>query len=203
MGGEVLVAALALVLGLLIGLGIGVVRGYRQATRLRSIAGANAALGRMWPEALPTRSAADILAGRIRVVLAGVPYVMPVLPRRASRDWLASLDAEFADLSAALDAAADDKPRILALLAGQTDRLLLLLRSYDQTGVLPAPEFIDDFVTDAEVLVATSEVWQAANPLAATLVATTGEDGTDGTSPEQPSSPPTPTGGDLTMSMGI
>jgi hypothetical protein len=199
---DILVVVLALTLGFVLGVGVGALRAFRIAARRRSLAGANAGLARLFPENLPTRSASDILAGRIRVVLGGVGYELPVLPRRASREWLESLDARFAAIAEELDQAADDKPRILALLAGQTTGLLYALRAYDQTGVLPDPAYIDDFATDSEILVAMVEVWRAANPLAATLVAGIPDETTDGIPPGLPSSSPLPTGGSPDISTG-
>lgn len=124
-------------------------------------------IARVGLEALPTRSAADILSGTINVVLGGIPYTMQVLPRRASRDWLTKLDERWAIVTQALDAATDDTPQILALLTGHTDYMLSMLREYDVNGVLPDDEFIDKYATDGEILAATVEVWRAANPLAA------------------------------------
>lgn len=186
--------------GLVLGTAFGMARAFRLVRARRAVAGAAAGFARFGLESLPTRSAADILAGRIRVVLGGLPYELPVLPRKASREWLASLDERFAFLSKALDQAADDKPRILALLAGQSAGLLEMLRSYDRTNVLPEAMFLDEFATDSEILLAMVEVWRATNPLAATL-AEAADGGTDGTPLGPPSLPRSPTGGDLASSM--
>lgn len=195
---------LSLLVGVVVGLVLGGVAGAARAFRLvaarRAVAGAAAGFARFGLEALPERSATDILAGRIRVVLAGQTFDLPVLPRKASREWIERLDARFASLSDALDQAADDTPRVLALLAGHSDWLLEALRSYDTSGVLPtgtAGGLLDELATDAEILRATVEVWRAANPLAATLAAAAGEDEppTDGTASAPPSSPRTPTDG--------
>ena len=137
------------------------------------------------------------MSGRITVVLGGIPRDLPVLPRKASREWLASLDARFSMLAGALDSA--DTPQILALLANETDALYELLLEYDRTGVLPPRGEIDDYATDAEILRATLEVWSALHPLAVTLVAAS--TGTDGTTPEPSSPSPMPTAGDPTTSM--
>ena len=58
----VLVAALAFGLGLLAGLAAGAARAFALAARRRAIAGTSGALARIWPDSLPQRSAADILA---------------------------------------------------------------------------------------------------------------------------------------------
>lgn len=188
-----LTAALALALGFLLGLGVGAARAYRMAATRRAAAGASGALARIWPETMPARSAADIMAGRIRVVLGAYSYDLPVLPRRQSREWLASLDSRFATLAAALDEA--DTPLILSLLATETDALYDLLLEYDRAHQLPPRAAIDDFATDAEILRAVLEVWAALHPLAATLVAASEETPTGGTSPVASSTSPAPTAG--------
>lgn len=133
----------------------------------RASLGAAAGIARIGHEALPVRSAADILSGRVTVVLGGLPFVLPVLARRASREWLAQLDERFDTVLKALDVAQDDIPAILALLSGHTDYMLESLRAYDVNGILPDDEFIETYATDGEILAATVEVWRAANPLAA------------------------------------
>lgn len=190
---DLVVIALALALGFLVGLGVGAMRAFRIAAKARAMTGASAGLARLWPDAMPERSAADILAGRIRVVLAGQVYDLPVLPRGASRRWLESLDSQYAALGAALDVAGDDTPRILLLLASHQESLLGMLYTYDETHVLPERSLVEEYATDAEILRAVIEVWRAANPLAATLAEMTSE--TDGSSPEPPSTPPLPTDG--------
>lgn len=193
---------LALALGFLLGLGVGALQVLRLTARRRAVAGASAGLARLWPESLPSRSAADILAGRIRVALGGQTYELPVVPRAASRRWLESLDARFVKLGGELEAAGNDTPRILTLLAAQSEALYELLRSYDQSGVLPPREEIDEVATDTQILRAVLEVWRAANPLAATLAERSeGEPPTSGTSPVRPTTPPPPTDGVPTTSM--
>lgn len=165
----VLVAALAFGLGLLAGLAAGAARAFALAARRRAIAGTSGALARIWPDSLPQRSAADILAGRIRVILGGATYDLPVLPRRAGREWIATLDARFAGLAAALSNA--EAPEILRMLAAETDALYDVLLTYDAGGVLPRRDSPEDFATEAEILRAVLEVWAALHPLAVSLVA--------------------------------
>lgn len=196
----VLVFLAGIAVGLVTGVVLGAARAFRLVAARRAVAGASAGLGRLGLGTLPTRSAADILAGRIRLVLGGTGYELPVLPRRASREWLAALDGRFAHLARELDQAADDAPRILGLLAGQSGVLLEMLRSYDTSGILPAAEYLDDYASDSEILVAMVEVWRAANPLAATLAEAAEETST--TSSERPNTPLTPTVGDLETSTG-
>jgi hypothetical protein len=192
----VIVAALALALGILLGTGVGAALAARVEARKRQMLRTASAFGRLWPETLPERSASDIIAGRIRVVLANVPYDLPVLPRGASRRWLETLDTSYLALGAVLEEAGDDTPAILAAIYAQQDALLDMLLSYDETGVLPAREHLDEYATDAEIFRAVVEVWRAAHPLAATL-ATGGPSTTSGTTPEPPSSSPMPTAGTL------
>lgn len=196
----VIVAALALALGLVLGISVGAALTARAAAYRRRMAGTNAAIAKLWPDTLPERSAADIIAGRIRVVLADIPYDLPVLSRGASRRWLETLDTSYAALGATLDAAGDDTPAILAAIYSQQQSLLDMLISYDQTGVLPDRAHIDEYATDAEIFRAVVEVWRAASPLADILAGTARDEATDGTRPAQPSSSPASTGGTLSTS---
>lgn len=170
---DLLVAGLALALGLLVGSGAGVVYGLRLAARRRAALGAHAQLARLWPAEIPGRSAADILAGVVRVSLGGSTYELPVLPRAASRAWLESLDARFAVLANELEAAGNDTPLIMARLVAEADALYDMLLSYDQQHVLPPKAEIDAVATDTEILRAVLEVWRAVNPLAATVAEST------------------------------
>lgn len=193
-----LVAVLALTLGLLVGLWVGAGLGIRLAARRRAALGAHAQLARLWPAELPARSAADILAGVVRVVLGGRTYDLPVLPRAASRAWLESLDSRFAVLANELEAAGNDAPLIMSRLVAEADALYELLLSYDQQHVLPAREDIDAIATDTEILRAVLEVWRAVNPLAATVAEASVLTPTP--SPEPRTSRPAPTAGAPTSS---
>lgn len=186
--------------GLSVGFLVGAWRTFVLVRRRKAVLGAAAGIARVGLEALPTRSSADILSGRINIVLGGLPYTLPVLPRRASREWIEHVDETFASLTGALAAAGDDTPKILQLLSGQTEGLLSMLRAYDVNGVLPDDEYIDEWATDGEILAAVVEVWRAANPLVATIVDAAADATTDGTTPEPPSSPRESTDGDLTTS---
>lgn len=163
---------------------------------------ANAAAGfaRFGLDTLPERTAADLLAGRIRLRLGGVEYVLPVLPMKASAAWLESLDGRFTGLAENLEKAGNDVPRILELVAADEDGLLELLRTYDVHGILPPRDWITEYATRPEILAATVEVWRASHPLAVTLVEATAAGTTDGTSSGQPSKQPSPSGGDLSTS---
>lgn len=194
---------LALGLGLVIGALAGVRAGISFAVRRRAALGAHAQLARLWPGELPERSAADILAGVIRVRLGGQTYELPVLPRGASRRWLESLDARFAALAAELEAAGNDTPAIMVRLVAEADGLYDMLLAYDAagSGLLPPKADIDEVASDTEILRAVLEVWRAANPLAASLIEGSGAT-TPGGSPAPQTSPRRPMAGARRSSSG-
>lgn len=113
----------------------------------------------------PTRSAEDILSGRVRLSIGGAFYDVPALPIKANRLWKADIDARITGLIEGIDAAKADTATILALLSDASDQLMVLLVSYDQTHVLPPVEELEETMTEAELLTAVMEVWAAANPL--------------------------------------
>ena len=197
---EFVAVLLALIIGLIVGSLLGASRAFRMVSAARRYRSADSRLARFMPSAPPTRTPADILAGRIRVVLGGVPYDLPVLPRNASRQWIENLDASFASLALAMDDAGDNAGQILALLSTQTELMYSALLDYDRSEVLPSRDEMDEVATDAEVLHACMEVWRAANPLAAAVAENTPTTPTSGMSPVGPSSSQTPTAGDLTTS---
>jgi len=158
---------LALALGGLAGYLAGAARVTAQVRRGRLVRKAGAALAPLLPEAGPARSLADIFANRIRVRLGGITYELPVLPRAANRRWLESLEGQLAATAAAYQAAATDPAQVVPLLLGEAGVSYELLLSYDQAHILPSIDEIDEIATDAEILRAVMEVWQAANPKAA------------------------------------
>jgi len=158
---------LALALGALAGYLVGGARVTAQVRRGRLVRKAGAALAPLLPETGPARTLADIFANRIRVRLGGITYELPVLPRAANRRWLESLEGQLAATAAAYQAAATDPARVVPLLLGEAGVGYELLLSYDQAHVLPSIDEIDEIATDAEILRAVMEVWQAANPKAA------------------------------------
>lgn len=198
---SVLIAGFALAFGVLAGFWAGATRAIRIERARRAALGTHAQLARLWPAELPQRSAADILAGVIRVSLGGTWYELPVLPRAASRAWLGSLDARFASLAADLEAAGNDAPLILSRLVAESDGLYEMLLSYDQADVLPPKADIDAIATDVEILRAVLEVWRAVNPLAVTIAEGTSPS-PSGTSPEPSTTPPSGTAGALSTSSG-
>src|SRR6188472_4253435 len=107
------VALLSLALGFALRPIFWSVRFARLERARRASLGAASGIARIGLEHLPVRSAADILSGRIQIVLGGIPFIIKVLPRAASKAWLDRLDSRFADITKALDVAADDVPQIL------------------------------------------------------------------------------------------
>jgi hypothetical protein len=176
--------------------GLGLVAGARRMQSLyrqgRIIHSTAAALSSVFGEEVPRRSVADMLAGRVRVTIGGLRHEMPVLSRAESREWLASLDARLSALAAGVDAAQTDPAKLIPLLMSESDAMLDLLKSYDRHDVLPPRAELDQAASDSEGLRAVLEVWQAANPKAAT-----GAPGPamSGISPAPPTSSPTATAG--------
>lgn len=112
------------------------------------------------------RSAEDIFAGRIRLVLDGESFDLPVRSRKANREWLAALDESFDALLESLESL-DDETEVLSLLFGAGDQFLEALVGYDVEGILGSAQEIDARATDLEIIAAVMEVWRAAHPLAA------------------------------------
>jgi hypothetical protein len=197
---DLLVVALALGLGFVLGIGVGAARAFRLAAQRRAVAGASGALARLMPEGLPKRSVVDMVSGQIHLRLGGQVYTMPILARNPAAEWRAKLDESWASLAGALETASDDTPAVVALLMSQPDKLLAALRAYDVTGVLPEPEWIDDYATDAEVFLGVVELWRSANPFPAAVAEMASTSETTSTSPGPSSSSPTPTAGVPTTS---
>lgn len=108
---------------------------------------------------LPERTSEDILAGRIRLSLDGVEYILPVRTIRQNRAWkeLMAVELEkvlggFGSLSSAGD--------ILNRVSAATDAQIELVRAYDLDGKLPD---LED-VTEPELLRATFAILAAAFP---------------------------------------
>ncbi len=193
----VVILALAGGLGFVLGLILGARRALSLVMSGRALRSVNGRLVASMPGAMPERSAADVLAGIVRIWLGGTAYELTVLPRAASRRWLESLEGRFAALAVTLEQAGDDAPTILTALLTETDALYDMLLSYDAGGVLPPRAEVDEVATDAQILHAVLEVWRAVNPLVGTL---TTASPTDGPSSEPPSSWPASTAGRLTTS---
>lgn len=192
--------ALALGLGFVLGLVVGARRAFNLILSGGALRATSARIARVMPESMPTRSAGDILAGRVRVRLGGTTYDLPVLARAPSKRWLEQLDARFATLALTLDQAGTDAPAIMATLVAETDALYDMLLSYDTSGTLPPRSEIDEIATDAQILHAVIEVWRAAHPLAATPEPPGPP--TSGAPSGPPSMSPPSTDGALTTSSG-
>lgn len=123
---------------------------------------------------LAERSVEDVLAGRIRIRLAGETYVLPVLTVGQNADWLASLEAELHPLIEA----EDDLDVVMGLMDTVNDRLLDFVYSYDLRGLLPKQSTIERDVYPYEVLRAVMEVRLAANPTLGFALASVLEDAT-------------------------
>jgi hypothetical protein len=192
------VEPLSIVLALAFGFVIGLIVGARRALNLvlsgRAVRTTGARLAHFMPPTVPIRSAEDILAGRVRIVLGGTTHNLPVLARGPSKRWLEQLDARFATLALSLDAARSNTPELMGLLVAETDALYEMLLSYDQTGVLPSRDEINETATDAQILHAVLEVWRAAHPLVDSVTASLDAE-TAGPSAAPSSSPPPPTDG--------
>lgn len=122
---------------------------------------------------LPKRSAEDIVAGNVRLLL-GVgkdqrEVILPVLPISGNRIWkehfnrviLGVLPSLSSDLSGGA---------MLNLLTGMTDQQLELLVAYDTSGRLPDQQWIEDHVSEPQLLTLLLGVTAAAFPLAATAI---------------------------------
>lgn len=116
---------------------------------------------------LPTRRVEDALAGRVRVTLGGRLYELPVRSIASNRRWVESLDAHLAAVAAAIDAVPDGDYEALdaTLAAFGPEGLIELLVSYDEAGVLPPRDELEEIARPAEALFAVLGVRRAAHPL--------------------------------------
>lgn len=111
------------------------------------------------------RSVEDVLGRRIRLVIDGEEFVLPVLAIRENRVWTDRLDGEVVRVLAAIDDAGDDIGAVLAALSKAPGRFMNLLLTYDLHGILPSRERIEAVWTEVDLLMACLEVWRAAHPL--------------------------------------
>lgn len=115
----------------------------------------------------PTRSTADVLAGRIRVRLAGQVYSLPVLTIGENEEWQAGLEEHLQPILAA----GDDVDEVVATLAAFSGDLMVFLRSYDRHHVLPQEPAWEKTIYPNELLTAVLEVRLAADPMLSFAVA--------------------------------
>jgi hypothetical protein len=166
------VALLVWALGFVLGAWVGTAIVLRIIAARRTLAATGATFARLFPSDLPERSAADILAGVVRVSIGGGLYELPTLPMEASERWLASLDERFAAVASGIESSGDDLAAKLAILMSGQDAMLDALYAYDRSQVLPPREEAERNATKTEILRAVIEVWRAEHPLAATLAET-------------------------------
>jgi hypothetical protein len=111
------------------------------------------------------RSAEDVLGKRIRLVIDGETYTLPVLPIRENRVWSDRLDGEIQRVFGQVDMAGDDINALFAALAAAPGRFMDMLYLYDMSGVLPPKDELEAVWTEVDLLTACLEVWRAAHPL--------------------------------------
>lgn len=112
---------------------------------------------------LPARSDEDILAGRVRLILGGQPFDLPVLTIAANREFKAALLRRGFELLDLLD----EKTELGALmrrLAQGTNDQLDCLAWFDERAQLPSREWIEANATEDELWAATKAVIAAAFP---------------------------------------
>ncbi len=113
------------------------------------------------------RTVEDVLAGRLRVTLGGEVYDLPVRSIASNRRWVESLDAEMGSLLSAINSAGEDYQAIAAALMGiGAEELLDLVIAYDETGVLPPKEVLEETTQPHEALRAVAGIRRVQNPLA-------------------------------------
>ncbi len=100
---------------------------------------------------LPERAVEDVLTGRLRMVLGGEEFVLPVLTIAKADEWRDTLAATAGNVMGLLEQQAT-VPSVMAWLSSNTDVLLVLIRAYDVTGVLPDDEWIRENATEPDVL---------------------------------------------------
>jgi hypothetical protein len=137
------------------------------------------------------RSAADIVAGRVRLTFGGTTYTLPVRSIKANREWKESLDERLAGLLSVITTAGGDVASVLAMLGTATGPMLDALSEYDHTHVLPPRADLEDLATEMEIVRAIAEVWLAANPLVVIAANQVTKETTTTPSPASGSSAPT------------
>lgn len=116
-------------------------------------------------ELLPPRPVEDILAERVRLVIGGEVFDLPVLTIAENRAWKERSDHELGLFIAGISFT-EDLAAVMEAFDGYDDTLMALLLSYDTTGALPPREAIEEGLTPLGLFRAVCEVWRAARPLA-------------------------------------
>jgi hypothetical protein len=114
---------------------------------------------------LPPRPVEDVLAERVRLVIGGETFDLPVLTIAENRAWKERSDLALGMFVATISLT-DDLSKALDAFDGYDDTLMDLLLSYDTTGALPSRDEIEEGLTPLGLFRAVSEVWRAARPLA-------------------------------------
>lgn len=109
------------------------------------------------------RSAEDILAGRIPLVLDGKPFVLPVLKIDPEEAWVALLRERLNTMFGGLDTDGDPFV-VLSILARNVPVELELLHAYDAKKVLPKDAWIREHVDSGELMRAVLGVAATAYP---------------------------------------
>lgn len=121
---------------------------------------------------LPERSAEDIWAERLRLVLGDQELVLAVLPMRDSDEWKVEVSNEIGHLMLGLEALDDLESVMRHFGTIERGTLIRLLRAYDRDQVLPDDEWLLTHVSEGQVLRSFLMVWSVANPTLAVIVDT-------------------------------
>lgn len=128
-------------------------------------------------EPTPLRPDEQVAGGYLHVTLGGQDFVLPVLPIRANREWIAKLREQMvAVLKVTPDL--DTIDDFVGLLAGNSEAMMDLLLAYDAIGaefskrsaVLPERDWIDTHATDRECYEGMKRVTAAAYPFGPDLL---------------------------------
>lgn len=112
---------------------------------------------------LPPRSMADVIAQRVRVVLAGQEYLLPAKVIDDNERWKRQLDVVMTALLASMEEDGD-AGSALGVLSTDPEPFVQVLLSYDHTGLLPDRDTLRRTITEFELLAAVLECWRAASP---------------------------------------
>jgi hypothetical protein len=112
------------------------------------------------------RSIEDVLAGRLRVVLGGKAFILPVRSIASNRRWVDSLDAKLSSLLATVSTSGDYATLVGAVESIEPENLLDLVIAYDEDGVLPARDELLELARPHELLQALKAIRRVQNPLA-------------------------------------
>lgn len=112
------------------------------------------------------RSIEDVLGGRLRVVLGGKEFILPVRSIASNRRWVDSLDAKLGSLLATVSSSGDYASLVGAVESIEPENLLDLVIAYDEDHVLPARDELLELARPHELLQALKAIRRVQNPLA-------------------------------------